>query len=119
MIIRHYLSCLLALLIAMQSVVAVADVHQFHHSSIGHLEFDHSHPSSATDTQNESQLAKQTPDQSAHDSHHCCQCHGHYFVVLIGTALHLADLFSENGQIAYLANLTSVISPSLFRPPIA
>ena len=120
--IRHYLTCLLALLIALQSVAAMADVHQLHQSGTEHLEFDHSHQSTATDTHNDNLLAKQTPDQpgqSVYDSHHCCHCHGHGSVVLIGATSHLADLFSENGQADYQANLTSGIPPSLFRPPIA
>ena len=120
--IRHYLTCLLALLIALQSVAAMADVHQLHQFGTEHLEFDHSHQSSATDTQNDNLLAKQTPDQSGqsvYDCHHCCHCHGHGSVVLTGAASHLANLFSENGQADYQANLTSGIPPSLFRPPIA
>ena len=120
--IRHYLTCLLALLIALQSVAAMADVHQLHQSGTEHLEFDHSHQSTATDTHNDNLLAKQTPDQrgqSVYDCHHCCHCHGHGSVVLIGATSHLADLFSENGQADYQANLTSGIPPSLFRPPIA
>ncbi|EDY86754.1 conserved hypothetical protein [gamma proteobacterium HTCC5015] len=120
--IRHYLTCLLALLIALQSVAAMADVHQLHQSGTEHLEFDHSHQSTATDTHNDNLLAKQTPDQpgqSVYDCHHCCHCDGHGSVVLIGATSHLADLFSENGQADYQANLTSGIPPSLFRPPIA
>lgn len=120
--IRHYLTCLLALLIALQSVAAMADVHQLHQSGTEHLEFDHSHQSTATDTHNDNLLAKQTPDQpgqSVYDCHHCCHCHDHGSVVLIGATSHLADLFSENGQADYQANLTSGIPPSLFRPPIA
>lgn len=120
--IRHYLTCLLALLIALQSVAAMADVHQLHQSGTEHLEFDHSHQSTATDTHNDNLLAKQTPDQpgqSVYDCHHYCHCHGHGSVVLIGATSHLADLFSENGQADYQANLTSGIPPSLFRPPIA
>lgn len=120
--IRHYLTCLLALLIALQSVAAMADIHQLRQSGTVHLEFDHSHQSTATDTQNDYLLAELTPDQpgqSVYDCQHCCHCHGHGSVVLIGAASHLADLFSENRQADYQANLTSGISCSLFRPPIA
>ncbi|AXS83055.1 MULTISPECIES: hypothetical protein [Marinobacter] len=120
--IRHYLTCLLALLIALQSAVAMADTHRFHQSGTEHLEFDHTHP--PTDTPNNSQLAKQTanqPDLSLYDCRHCCHCHGQVqgAVVLTGAASHLAVLLSGNGQADYQANLTSGIFPSLFRPPIA
>lgn len=120
--IRLYLTCLLALLIAVQSVTAMADVHKFHQSGTEHVEFNHSHQSTASDTQNDSQLAKQAADplsQSAYDCHHCCHCHGHGSFVLTEVASHLTVLFSESGQVGYQANLTSVIPPSLFRPPIA
>jgi len=116
--IRHCLTCLLALLIVLQSVVAMADAFQFHQSGTEHLEFDHLHQ--PTDTQNDSKLAKQASDkleQSVYDCHHCCHCHGS--VVLTVAASHSAALFSGNGQADYQANLTSGISPSLFRPPIA
>lgn len=120
--IRLYLTCLLALLIAVQSVTAMADVHKFHQSGTEHVEFNHSHQSTASDTQNDSQLAKQAADplsQSAYDCHHCCHCHGHGSVILAGAASHVAALFSGNGQADFQANLTSGIPPSLFRPPIA
>lgn len=118
--IRHYLTCLLALLIALQSVNTMADAHQLHQSGTEHLEFDHSHQPPDTEVYN--QLTKQAPekpDQSLYDCHHCCHCHGHGSVILAGAASHVAALFSGNGQADFQANLTSSIPPSLFRPPIA
>lgn len=118
--IRHYFTCLLAVLIALQSMTAVADVHQFHQSGTQHLEFNHSHQ--PTDIQDNNKLAKQAPDkpaQSPYDCHHCCHCHGHGSVILAGADLHVGTLFSGKGQAEYHVNLTSGVPPSLFRPPIA
>lgn len=110
----------MTLMIAMQSVAAIADAHQFHQSGTQHLEFDHSHQS--TDTDNDSQLTTQAPDkpgQPVYDCHHCCHCHGHGSVALTGAASHLVALFSGKGQADYQASFTSLIPTSLFRPPIA
>ena len=43
MMIRHAITYLIIALIAMQSVVAVADAHQLHQSGTEHLTFDHEH----------------------------------------------------------------------------
>ena len=120
LMIRRAISYLLITLIALQSVVAMADAHQLHQTGTEHLEFEHSHQPG--DTESDKQLSKQASEKSGqplYDCHHCCHCHGHGSVVLIGATSHLADLFSENGQADYQANLTSGIPPSLFRPPIA
>ena len=80
MIIRHYLTCLLALLIALQSVAAMADAHQFHQSGTEHLTFNHEHDPAATDpATNTSMKATNVADPAAtvsQDCHHCCHCHG-------------------------------------------
>ena len=118
--IRHCVSYLLALLIALQSVIAMADTHRLYQAGTEHLEFDHSHW--PADTRNNSQLAKQTANQpslSLQDCNHCCHCHGQNSVVLTGTASHLAALLPGNRQANCQANLTSGIAPSLVRPPIA
>ena len=107
--IRHCVSYLLALLIALQSVIAMADTHRLYQAGTEHLEFDHSHQ--PADTRNNS--------LSLQDCNHCCHCHGQNSVVLTGTASHLAALLPGNRQANCQANLTSGIAPSLFRPPIA
>lgn len=114
---RHYLMCLLASMIALQSLNSVADVHQLHQSGAEHVEFDHSHQ--PTDVEGDNQLTKDTPEkpnQSLYDCHHCCHCHG--FVALTGATARLATFFSGKQQFDYLTNLISAIPPSLFRPPI-
>ena len=81
--IRHYLACLLAVLIAMQSVTAMADIHQFHQLRTEHLSFTHEHEPSknasikATDVTDSSSNASQ-------DCEHCCHCHGIAYLYLGG-----------------------------------
>lgn len=114
---RQYLAFLLTALIALQSVAAVADAHQFHQSGTEHLTFDHDHSRLTDKLQPKRQSKIDNPDVSTNLD--CCHCHGHGSVVLIGVASHVADLFSQNGHADYQASLTSGIPPSLFRPPIA
>ena len=65
---RKWSSFLLATLIALQSVIAIADAHQFHQTGQKHLEFNHQH----TEPQNQ-QLDQQEQDTTDNmDCHHCC-----------------------------------------------
>ena len=115
--IRRYIACLLALLIALQSVSAMAESHELYKAGVEHLELDHFHVSS--DTEN-SLVNKPSPENSStllSDCEHCCHCHGS--VVLIGSIFQLTELALEKKQPDYQLNLTSVTPPSLFRPPIA
>jgi len=117
--IKRWFMMVMALMIALQSVAAIADAHQLHQSGTQHLTFDHSHQSS--DIDNGNQLVKQSPvqpGQPLYDCHHCCHCHGHASVVLAGSLSHFA-FFSGTELADYQAHLTSTIPTSLFRPPIA
>ena len=117
---RHYLVCLLALLLALQSVNTVAYVHQLHQAGAEHMEFDHSYQ--PTDVESDNQLTQYTaekPNQSLYDCHNSGHCHGHTVAALAATIPGLVVLNSKETLSSYLANLTSVIPPSLFRPPIA
>ena len=72
--IRRWLSYLLIVLIAMQSVVAIADEHKSHQEGIQHLEFVHEFDSARTiDDELDQNGGASLPDQ--YDSHHCCHCH--------------------------------------------
>lgn len=115
---RRWFSVAMVLMIALQSVAAIADAHQLHQSGTQHLTFDHSHLSS--DIDNGNQLVKHSPDQPGqplYDCHHCCHCHGHASVVPAGSLSHFA-IFSGTELADYQAHLTSKIPTSLFRPPI-
>ena len=78
--IRHYLTLLLAALIALQSVAAMADAHRFHQSGTEHLNFDHEHDSAPADsakkTSMEATKAADPASSVLQDCHHCCHCHG-------------------------------------------
>ena len=72
---RHILTQILAMLIAVQSVIAVADVHKFHQSDNQHISIDHT--SQAPDGQFESVDGSTGDDTVAiDDCQHCCHCHG-------------------------------------------
>jgi len=117
--IKHWIMMVMTLMIALQSVVGIADGQQSYQGGIRHLEFDQTHQFADTDI--EIQLTKQAPDrpdQSLYDSPHCCHCHGHGFMTLVGSSLHFA-ISSGTELVDYQATLTSVIPASLFRPPIA
>lgn len=117
--IKRWFMMIMALVIASQSVAAIADAHQFHQSGTQHQEFNHSHQSS--DRDNDTHLVNQSPDkpnQPLFDCHHCCHCHGHASVVLAGSLSRFA-IFSGTELADYQAHLTSTIPTSLFRPPIA
>lgn len=73
--IRHIVTYLIVIMIALQSFVAMADSHQLHQSGTKHIVFEHQHD-----------LDNVMPDDSANsmfDCHHCCHCHGmsHPFLV--------------------------------------
>ncbi len=111
---RHYVTYLLVLLIAVQSVANVGDIHTSHQSGTEHVEFNHSHQSPAD--LNDYELDKR--GQLSFDCHHCCHCHSHSTIFLTGAFSHLSAIFLINAKGDYFANLTCGIPPSLFRPPI-
>lgn len=83
MMIRHAITYLIIALIAMQSVVAVADAHQLHQSGTEHLTFDHEHDQPTVNYQAEQEIkTSATMGSTSLDCHHCCHCHGmaHFFL---------------------------------------
>lgn len=117
--IKYWFKVIMMLVIALQSVASIVYADQIHLGAPQHLESDHSHQLTATDAQNDSQLAKEThdkADQSFYDCHNCL--HGHGFVALTEAVLHLATLLSGKEQLNYQANLPPIITDLLFRPPI-
>ncbi|MBL4659364.1 MAG: hypothetical protein JKY19_03340 [Alcanivoracaceae bacterium] len=68
---------ILIVLVALQSTIAVADLHQSHQTGKEHLEFDH------IDIDNNNEYSEKIPDITSsidnftpYDCHHCCHCHG-------------------------------------------
>ena len=126
--IRKWVSYLLILLIALQSVAAIADAHQLHQAGSEHLTFEHPHDAN---TQNQpapeqdehdfrqQQLESLTDNSSSqYDCHHCCHCHGSSQIFIDPSNATLMPLSLGNCSaalnISYLSNL---LSPDL-RPPI-
>ena len=117
--IKRWVIMVLALMIALQSLTAVADAHLSHQSGISQLEL--SKPHQYSDAGIENQISKQAPDtsgQSLYECPHCCHCPVHGVVMLVGSSAPFA-IFPGIGADDYRAALTSVIPSSLFRPPIA
>lgn len=110
---RKWLSYLLVVLIAMQSVVAIADAHQSHQEDKQHVDFNHEHDSS-TDikTQYDETGAVQ------YDCHHCCHCHGQPIFSVSAINNPFPGKVSKNHILRHHFTYSSnLISPDL-RPPI-
>jgi hypothetical protein len=87
--IRKCLSLLLVTLIALQSVIAIADLHHFHQDGTEHLDFQHSaheHPAS-DDFQTTDSYHSDPVSGTPFDCQHCCHCHGavHFFLNSVNT----------------------------------
>lgn len=117
--IRHCLNCLLAALIALQSVVAMADAHRFHQSGTEHLDFNHKHElaEAASFSDTELNAADPVPSDTL-DCHHCCHCHGmaHFFLGGSQNSLFAITLGNEvpDYRFAYHSYIGSPDTP----PPI-
>ena len=115
--IRHYLISLLAIMVVLQSAVAVADLHNVDQFGAGSSISDHLHQ--PIDAQNDNQSATNTsenPNQSLFDCQHCCHCHSSAVPIQAVSPFVVSP--SVNKQAGYRVKLISGIPPSLFRPPI-
>lgn len=116
--VRKYLSFILLTLIAIQSVSAIADVHQIHQEQTQHLKFEHEHEKSLIETgQNEENAIGSTaPIQP--DCHHCCHCHGvsPLFLSDVGS-FHLPKLKRVLSE--YHFSYFSYLNSPDIRPPIS
>ncbi|MAM87201.1 MAG: hypothetical protein CME36_07820 [unclassified Hahellaceae] len=118
--IRRFVSFFLAALIALQSVLAIADVHKAHQSGANHLKFEHEHK-----VNNQPQLADAVSQNleigavSQLDCHHCCHCHGSSPMFLADEQL-TSDLVYLRGELLeYRVDYRSHIAFHDNPPPIA
>jgi len=114
---RHYLISLLAILVVLQSAIAVADLHNVDKIGSGSSIYDHLHQ--PVDAQNDHQSATNTsekPSESLFDCQHCCHCHGSAVPIQAVSPFVVSP--SINKHAGYRVKLISGIPPSLFRPPI-
>ena len=114
------LSYLLIMLIALQSAMAMADVHQLHQDGVQHIEFDHDHGQNDNPEKSSAKnTTSQKPASTAFDCHHCCHCHGsHLHWLSIDSSI---PNFALSGQTTFDYEPSKVEAPptSLLRPPKA
>lgn len=116
---RTFISLLMAFLIAIQSIVVMADVHQFHQTGNSHKEL--SKLDKRTGAKHQSDVVGPLFDNSAgavKDCPHCCHCHGQISLALVFTVSYFASLQTTVEQADHQAQFKSNFGPSLFRPPI-
>lgn len=118
---NRWVTIVLALVIALQSLAAIGDTNQPHYSTTPHHDHEHSHEvgvikSGISYTEPSSSSSDPSRD---HASDHCHHNHAHFHVVLVSAATDIAVLSAGRRLSDYQARHTSVIPPSLFRPPIA
>jgi hypothetical protein len=115
---RKWTSLILTVLIAFQSVVAMADAHQSHQSGSDHVEFKHDHDDGSDESASAIEYPQSNGPVGQFDCHHCCHCHGMSPAFLtaqgFGPTLQLSNHSDGNYSVEY-PSLS--ISPDL-RPPI-
>ncbi|MFC3151770.1 hypothetical protein ACFOEK_12090 [Litoribrevibacter euphylliae] len=118
---RSWLTCLLALLVAMQSVIAMAADHQVHVTESQHIVFTYideqalSHESSHCENQGFQTETDKKPDSllSTFECPHCCHTHTYLSDYFAPTVVD----FLDNGNSNYaFTDLSFLISPD-HRPP--
>lgn len=117
---RRALIYFLTTLIALQSVMVIADAHQLHQSGEDHLSFNHDH---AVD--DGSMIAVESDKRLdaligavGHDCHHCCHCHGVSAAFLAGSALHVFVESAVNFLPSYRFSYASIHNSPDNPPPI-
>ena len=123
LIMNRWLTIVLALVIALQSLAAIGDTQQPHYSATPHHAHDHEHShedvvlDSVTLEVGESSNSS-SPSQD-HAPDHCHHYHAHCHMALVSPTTNIAVLSAGLGLSDYQASHASVIPSSLFRPPIA
>ena len=119
---RQLLTFALAILIALQSVVAVADVHQFQQSGSEHLTFDHEHQkahSSPIPDDDKRWLESEKSKSYQLDCHHCCHCHGSSHPFFLGRQDISASLYQKGAILGNPSHYRSHIAFPDNPPPIS
>lgn len=116
---------LLVLILVLQSLIAVADVHQLHQQtpmhqsltageSINHIAIAASRSVDGVGNGDVTQDPSKTYDVQCS---HCCHCHG-TMPILAGHASHIPTLDSASPVPEHFATISSWFSSPDFRPPI-
>ncbi len=115
--IQRILMYMLVILIALQSIDAIADAAKFHQPNSEYAEADYF--PNKTFKSNLMNSDTSTSDRNTElDADHCCSCHGVTASILLRDELLLPVLYIRNEKISYHFLYHSLlISPDL-RPPI-
>jgi len=112
---KRWLIFLIAMLIALQSMQVIADVHTFFQSGTKFLEFNHDHaPSDVVDENTADKLT-----QSIIDCHSGGHCHCHIYLYLGAYQYPFFTGLPVLETVTYRFSFQSHTPASLFRPPIA
>ena len=110
---------LFLVLIALQSTLAVADLHQSHQSGKDHLSFDHNeHSTDVLDTHLKSLSGDLVDSDLSYDCHHCCHCHAVACYYLDSLQNDYISFFGSSNLNENLAQFTSRSTSPNLRPPI-
>ena len=113
---KHWLILVLALMTALQSAVATADLDQVYHPGVDHHATEQWHSS---DGNVDTQSGEQPPAEHDSASGHCHQCHGHLQVVLLNSPPDALGTVRDHGPLNYQINLASGAPSTPYRPPIS
>ncbi|MBR9911950.1 MAG: hypothetical protein GYB33_16540 [Gammaproteobacteria bacterium] len=123
--IRTWLTCILVALIALQSALASADIHEPHQTGTEHQVFTHDHAAQAESNNSNNSNNSATIDPhstaagSAFDCHHCCHCHG-VAQLYLNPKHHWLDLATTFSKVQERRlSFISYQFPPDIRPPIA
>lgn len=120
---NRWLTIVLALVIALQSLVVIGDANQAHHPVALHQAHYHEHSHEVPVIDSSTPVTDQSLTASDfsmdHSSDHCHQNHAHYHMVLTSAATEIAASTSGERSSSYRSSHTSAALTSLFRPPIA
>ncbi|MCG8312675.1 MAG: hypothetical protein MI976_05615 [Pseudomonadales bacterium] len=116
---RQYIAYILVALLAMQSIVALADAHQYHQTGSEHIVFDKHYEISGSEPNLIQTNIVDYTQENTMDCQHCCHCHG-------STGIFISDsqtsfLYSSLTQIApeYHSNYRSETASPETPPPIS
>lgn len=120
---RIWLTSLLAILIAMQSVLAVADVHRPLQSENQHLQFDSEHEHLSSTKSGDAEFADNNQSINQHtpsDCHHCCHCHSTATPALLQASL-WGPAYADNARLQSRDQHSAINPPitAFYRPPKA
>lgn len=117
---RRALIYCLTTLIAVQSVMAMADAHQLHQSGQDHLSFNHDHSAKEGDrlsVESEQRLFE-LGSTAGHDCHHCCHCHGMSPAFLAGAVLDVLVAPAATTALSFPISYASIYKTPDNPPPI-